>query len=76
MHVSYITSSDVALRNVSLIIYDDNGTKKEAWRTDLLFIPLQEALALPNPVKMNNVRAHADMIRHTLYNIELHTLRV
>jgi len=27
------------------------GTKKRAWRTYLLFIPLLKALALPNPVE-------------------------
>lgn len=52
-----------------------NGTKK-AWRTYLLFIPLQEALALPNPVRMNNVRAHADMMEHSLYGTMPHTIRV
>ena len=50
-----------------------NG-KKKAWRTYLLFIPLQEALALPNPVRMNNVRAHADMMysSHTSHSL-MHT---
>lgn len=50
----------LAFSRQTILITRIHGIKK-AWRTYLLFISLAKALALPNPVRMNNVRAHADM---------------